>query len=103
MLSKADTFSVDLFQKICGAVHQEGKNSTLYSTIYDLKRKVVYLYHFHDFDNVVVFDLEKELAKGERVVEMPTLFPAKPDYERFRRRSAANRQPRSRDDNVQRD
>jgi penicillin V acylase-like amidase (Ntn superfamily) len=91
MLSQADEFDVDLFQKTCEAVHQEGKNSTLYSTVYDLKRKVIYLYHFHDFDNVVEFDLAEELAKGERVVEMPSLFPAKPAFERFQRASTTDR------------
>ncbi|MHC4398715.1 MAG: carcinine hydrolase/isopenicillin-N N-acyltransferase family protein [Planctomycetota bacterium] len=103
MLSQADQFSVDLFRRICAAVHQEGKNSTLYSTIYDLKSKVIYLYHFHDFENVVVLDLEKELAKGERVVEMPSLFPAKRGFERFRRNSTTDLQPRSTDENVERD
>jgi penicillin V acylase-like amidase (Ntn superfamily) len=93
MLSQADGPSVDLFRRICAAVHQEGNNSTLYSTVYDLKRKVIYLYHFHDFDNVVVFDLEKELAKGERVVEMPDLFPPKPAFEDFRQNSATQPHP----------
>ena len=63
----------------------EGNNSTLYSTVYDLQRKVIYLYHFHNSDNVVVFDLKEEFAKGERVVEMPGLFPANAAYERFRK------------------
>jgi penicillin V acylase-like amidase (Ntn superfamily) len=103
MLSQANEFSVDLFRRICAAVHQEGKNSTLYSTVYDLKRKIIYLYHFHDFENVVVFDLEEELAKGERVLEMPSLFPAKPDYERFRRDSATELRQLTTDDSAKRD
>jgi penicillin V acylase-like amidase (Ntn superfamily) len=98
MLSQADDLSVDLFRRICAAVHQEGNNATLYSTVYDLKRKVIYLYHFHDFDNVVVFDLEKELAKGERVVEMPSLFPPNSAFEDFRQNSATPSRPRPIDD-----
>jgi hypothetical protein len=84
MLAGADKYSVDLFRRICDAVHQEGNNSTLYSTIYDLKRKQIHLYHFHNYENVVVFDVEAELAKGEHIVEMPSLFPANPAFERFR-------------------
>jgi len=84
MLAQADKYSVDLFRRICAAVHQEGYNSTLYSTVYDLQRKRIYLWHFHNYKNVVVFDVEKELTKGEHIVEMPSLFPASPAFERFR-------------------
>ncbi len=93
MLAQADGFSVDLFRQICAAVHQEGRNPTLYSTVYDLKRKLICLYHFHNFDNVVVLDLEKELERGERVVDMPTLFPSDPAFVRFQQNLAT--QPRS--------
>jgi len=89
MLSQADGFTVDLFRRICDAVHQDGKNNkTLYSTIYDTKKKLIYLYHFHDYENVVVFDLAEELAKGERILEMPDLFPAKPAFEEYRNQVA---------------
>jgi penicillin V acylase-like amidase (Ntn superfamily) len=94
MLSQADAVNVDLFRRICAAVHQRGKNPTLYSTIYDLKRKVVYLYHYHNFENVVTLDLAEELAKGEHVVEMPGLFPKNPAFEQYRQ--AIEQQKRSR-------
>lgn len=97
MLSETEAFDVDLFRRICASVHQKGRNSTLYSSIYDLRRKVIYLYHFHDYSNVVEIDLEKELAKGEHVVEMPSLFPAKADFERFQKQATKDvpRQPAS--------
>ncbi len=85
MLADASEFDVPLFRRICSAVHQEGNNSTLYSTIYDLKHQVIYLYHFHNFENVVVLDLKKELAKGERILEMPDLFPPTFVFEQFQR------------------
>ena len=47
----------------------------MYSYIADLVRGVVYLYHFHDFENVVVLDVRKELAKGAHVYDLPKLFP----------------------------
>ncbi|HUL78293.1 MAG TPA: hypothetical protein VL691_13600, partial [Vicinamibacteria bacterium] len=41
----------------------------------DLVRGVVYLYHFHNFENVVVLDVAKELAKGAHVYDLPEMFP----------------------------
>ena len=61
MLENAEQFSVDLFRDILDAVHVEGEYPTLYSNVYDLKHKTVYLYYFHDYDHVVVLDLEAEL------------------------------------------
>lgn len=75
MLEGADEISVSLCRKILSAVHAEGVGSTLYSNIYDLQRRTVYLYHFHNFENVVVFDLSEELKKGKRVLDLPSLFP----------------------------
>jgi CubicO group peptidase (beta-lactamase class C family) len=76
MLSEADTFSVDLFRDTLNAVHQEsGGVHTLYSTVYDLKQGLIYLYYFHDFEHVVTFDLEQELAKGVHAYDIPSLFP----------------------------
>lgn len=60
---------------ILAATHQEGDYPTLYSNIYDLKAGRVYVYHFHDFNEAVVIDLEKELARKPGMVDLPTLFP----------------------------
>ena len=77
MLSEADTFSIDLFRDTLNAVHQESNGvHTLYSTIYDLKQGLIYLYYFHDFEHVVTFDLKKELAKGIHSYDIPSLFTA---------------------------
>jgi uncharacterized protein (TIGR03435 family) len=67
--------SVDLFRRILDATHQEGGAPTLYSNIYDLRSRKMYLYLFHDYERVVTIDLTRELEKGERVVEIPSLFP----------------------------
>jgi len=69
MLEEADEVSVPLCRRILSAVHFEHGSHTLYSNIYDLLRRRVYLYHFHNFENVVVFDLVEELKKGKRVLE----------------------------------
>ena len=73
MLENSDEVSVPAFRRILMAVHQEADSPTLYSNIYDLKRRVVYLYHFHNFENVVVLDLAEELKKGKRELDLPVL------------------------------
>jgi hypothetical protein len=78
MLEGADHYSVDLFRNILNATHQEGGWQTLYSTIYDLKQNVIYLYYFHDFDHVVTFNLKDELAKGVHSYDIPSLFKPSP-------------------------
>jgi penicillin V acylase-like amidase (Ntn superfamily) len=69
------SISVDLFRRILAATHQEGNAATQYSNIYDLTARVMYLYHFHNFENVVRIDLAEELRKGPHKLEIPALFP----------------------------
>lgn len=85
MLDRAgDDISVDLFRRILAAAHSEGKDATLYSNIYDLKHRVMYLYNFHNFESVVKFDLAAELKKGQRILEIPALFPETAAADAFR-------------------
>jgi len=95
LLRGTDRFTVDLFRRVLAATHQEHDTPTVYSMVYDLKRKIVYLYHFHNFENVVVMDLKEELAKGKRVLSLPDLFPptyAAQEYDsRVRERLAARK------------
>jgi penicillin V acylase-like amidase (Ntn superfamily) len=75
LLSKNE-LTVDAFRNILSAVHQEGDwGGTLYSNIYDVNRGLVYLYHFHNYENVVVINLEEEFKKGNHTVDLPSLFP----------------------------
>jgi hypothetical protein len=46
----------------------------LYSNIFDLKNRVIYLYHWHQFDEVVVLKVDEELAKEGPVVRIKDLF-----------------------------
>ena len=79
MLAGAKNLSVDLIRNILEATHQEGRALTVYSNIYDLKRGIVYLYNLRDFKNVVVLNLCEELKKGERRVDVPSLFAKNSD------------------------
>jgi hypothetical protein len=81
MLENATDLSIEYIRDVMDAVHVVDYFPTLYSTVYDLKRKVVYLYHFHDFQNVVVFNLSEELSRGAHAYDIASLFPENPDWE----------------------
>jgi|GEM_PF-513716 len=74
-LSMAEKYSVDLFRDILDATHQEPPGPTLYSTVYDLRNGLTYLYLHHDFDRVVILDVAVELAAGPHAYRLATLFP----------------------------
>jgi hypothetical protein len=83
MLSKATKLSVPFLKSILDATHQEGKLSTIYSNIYDLKNGIIYVYLFHNFNSVYVIDLKKELKKGYRLENLAKHFPVYYSYETF--------------------
>lgn len=74
MLRESSTVSVGLFRKILASVHMEGPTPTQYSTIFDLKRRQIHLYNFHNFETVVTIDVRAELAKGWHAVDLASLF-----------------------------
>jgi len=74
MLGNMTELTVDYFRDILDAVHLEGSNPTRYSNIYDLKQGVIHVYDLHNYEKVVDIDLESELAKGERVIYLHSLF-----------------------------
>jgi tetratricopeptide (TPR) repeat protein len=72
--------SGDISAKYCTAlmdsVHQSTKwGGTIYTTVYDLQEGKIYLYYFYNYENVIIFDLQEELKKGDKVLNMPELFP----------------------------
>jgi len=78
ILQRATAASVDLIRLVLSATHSEHISPTLYSNICDLKKKRMYLYFFHNFEEAVVFDLDKELRKGEAEYPMRSLFATTP-------------------------
>ena len=62
-------------RNILEATSQEGDYPTQYSNIYDLNARRINVYYFHNFQEAVVIDLEKELARKPGVIDLPTLFP----------------------------
>jgi tetratricopeptide (TPR) repeat protein len=86
LLGESDGVSVDVIRRVLNATHWEEYSGsmtvTLYSYICDLERREIYVYNFHDFEEAAKINLRDELAKGERVIELTSLFP----YETFAER-----------------
>jgi hypothetical protein len=74
MLANSDEISTDLFRTICDAVHQEGSSPTSLSTVYDLNNGNLFVYYFHNYEEVLVFNLNEELTKGENYYKIPEYF-----------------------------
>jgi choloylglycine hydrolase len=70
-LAEQRDVSVDLVRSLLKVTAQQ---FTTYSTICDLTNGVVYVHHRGDFDRTLKIDLKAELAKGERVVKIESLF-----------------------------
>ena len=77
--NEADNLSVDFCASVLDAVHQEGAYPTQYSTVYDLKNQLIYVYYYHNFNQVKVFDLSEELMLGYHAYSIPDLFEKPPE------------------------
>ena len=53
---------------------------TLFSVLFDPRSAQAHLYFYHDMRERVTFDLQAELAKGDRTLPMPALFGDRPEY-----------------------
>ncbi len=72
---KENRTTIESFRNILAATHQEGGFCTQYSNIYDVNSGIIYLYHFHNYCNVVVLNLKEELSKGKHTINIASLFP----------------------------
>ena len=75
IMSKTKKVDIDLIRRILSDTHKEGKYPTQYSNIYDLKNGKIYLYHFHNYENLIELDIEEELKKRKHTIDLPSLFP----------------------------
>jgi len=76
ILSNANKLNLKLIRK---SLEKTGWTHTVYSNIYDLKKGIVYIYKRRNFNDVVVMDLAEELKKGQRRIDLPSLFKSNSD------------------------
>lgn len=70
-----EDISIESITSVLDAVHFEGPAvNTLYSNIFDVTNGDIYLYYFHQFEEVVKLNLEEELAKGRHAYRISDLF-----------------------------
>ena len=70
-----DGLTVDHFRSILNAVHQKGPLvNTVYSNVFDLRDGIIYLYHWHQFDEVVTLNVAEELARAPSPTRIRDLF-----------------------------
>lgn len=58
-------------------------DGTLLTSIMDLNNCIIHLYFYHDYNNVIHFNLKEELTKGDHSFEIPTLFHQNSEYQKL--------------------
>jgi len=74
VLKNSNEISIDLFRSLANDVHQEGANPTVLTSIHDLISGDIFIYNFYNYDEVVRFNLQEELEKGDGYYALPDLF-----------------------------
>ncbi len=70
-----DNITIEDIVSVLDSAHFEGPLvNTLYSNIFDVTNGEIYLYYFHQFEEVVILNLEDELAKGWHTYRISDLF-----------------------------
>ena len=69
---------VDMLRSALSAAHLELPTPTVYSNICDLNTGDIFIYYFHNYEEVVKLNLHEELKKGEARYLVESLFPVKP-------------------------
>jgi hypothetical protein len=82
-LSATKEISIDYFKNLLKSTSQEGSTGTLFSNIYDLKRGLIYVYLYRNFDEAYVIDLKKELNNGYRIEDLSSHFKNKSAFEQL--------------------
>jgi len=88
MLAGSKQNGVEFLKTILDKTHQEGELNTLYSNIYDLKKGIIYVYLFHNFNTAYTIDLKAELKKGYRIENLADHFSSNFAYENYSKNHA---------------
>lgn len=79
-LEATSDYSVDFVRDLLDSVHVEnqvcpnGLNSTVYSLIVDQNANKIYVYNLHNYNNVIILDIEEELNKVAQNKQLGSLF-----------------------------
>ncbi|HSR34064.1 MAG TPA: DUF4396 domain-containing protein [Anaerolineae bacterium] len=75
VIFERSVLDVEQLRMVLDAVHQEGPSfNTVYSNIFDLRQGVIYLYHWYQFDEAVVLDVEEWLTQDALSGRIRSLF-----------------------------
>ena len=80
------TASLDFCRDLSDTMHvcrSRNGDGTLLTSIWNTKDGLVNLYFYHAYDSTVQFSLAEELAKGDHLLSIPTLFASNPEFERL--------------------
>jgi predicted choloylglycine hydrolase len=85
-----EKISVEILTDVLNEVHEEGRNlNTLYSNIFDLKKGKIYLYYWHQFDEVFEINvanwisLKTEPTPIENLFKKETVDKANTEFKRY--------------------
>lgn len=85
LTTKIDT-DLDFCRKLSDTMHvcrEKIGDGTLLTSIWDSTNGLVNLYFYHQYDQTVQFNLTKELAKGNHILKIDTLFPKNAEFEKL--------------------
>lgn len=69
------SISIENCFDILNATHAESAHvNTLYSNVFDLKQRIIYLTYWHQYEEIIELDLTEELAIGEHEYLIKSLF-----------------------------
>ncbi len=75
MLENMRNISIDYFKNICNATHSESYSwPTQYSYISNLNTNLIYIYHFFNYEKVIILNLTEEFKLGKHSYHLPSLF-----------------------------
>jgi hypothetical protein len=81
MLTKIEagaSLNVEAFKAILDATHAEGVDqNTLYSNIIDLPNGMIYVYYWHQFDEVLTLNVVEQINSGMSPTRLTDLFSSK--------------------------
>ncbi len=82
----APNASLDFCTAVSDTMHvcrSRNGDGTLLTSIWDTKEGLVNLYFYHSYDSTVQFDIADELAQGDHIINVASLFPTNPEFERL--------------------